>query len=1060
MANPITQIIISARDEASSVFGAIRRNAGVLATAITGYFSGKLFGDAVTAASDFESAMSRVRAAAGASGEELSALRNAAETAGATTQYSSVQAAEALENLAKAGLSANEAVQALPAVLNLASAGGVELGEASEYITKAVAGMGMSFAEAGRVADVLAMGANASNTSVTGLAQALSYSAPLANSLGLSLEQTVAIIGKFADAGIDASRAGTALNSILAQFSDPASKFRKALADAGITTTDFDQALRQLAASGPAGQQAILAVGQEAGPALRALLNQGIGSLDALKAKLDDSAGSARTFAQVMNDNLDGATKGLGSAWDALLIKFGTPLLEPIKEQVNALAGRLQAFVADGTATRFGESIAAAFRAGAQWVQNFIGQVDFTTAGARLQAFAVSTREVFDSIASKASAAGDVFKVAYGVMAGGTNVVITAWNSLTRILYNVQEAVFRVAAGFNRALAAITFGDTSAAFDRLAKEAEVWADRSAEAARIVAEKSGESLARVVENANLANEGMASLSGTIDEAKVASQQAQGGMNGLDASLQNVATSSVQAQTGVAKVAEVMADGAPEAKSLTAETAELGKSYADMGVSSQKLAAKLAEISEKTGITVKSTRDLQAAVADGFIQFDEATGAWQRGTINLTDLAQSAGNVEQAMRGFGNQVGASASAMPPLDKQAAATAEQLRALRLEYERFIAKGDLQAAAGVQQKIQDLKGIGKQAGETTEEVNAAFQRLGVTSSAALEQLANNARRDYETIRGSGKATAEDLRAAFAAYAEKAIAANNGVATEALKAEASMHKLVIETDSAGRAVVKSMGEAAGSLDRVRTSATGAASAAGQIAGGIDTVAPAAARAAKAMESVYLAIQKAGKAVSQNMALYGRWAQQLEEIAALNDKIGKQKQFLGGASGGIERDDSDAEWQKEIKDRFNKWDGELAKSRETGPAAGSTFYRQARNKGLAGDLTADEIARFNDLAAASYEKNRGNGNRPITSLDQWLTYLDGRNNRAIQDALNQIRDERKQEQSGGGGGTKKYEVTIRLPGRSGRTVSMASDEDAQTLTRILRELEDAAGVSQ
>ena len=79
--------------------------------------------------------------------------------------------------------------------------------------TRTEAGMGAAVSGAGRIADVLAMGANASNTSVRGLAEALSYAAPSAPSLGLSLEQTVAYIGKFADAGIDASRAGTALNA-------------------------------------------------------------------------------------------------------------------------------------------------------------------------------------------------------------------------------------------------------------------------------------------------------------------------------------------------------------------------------------------------------------------------------------------------------------------------------------------------------------------------------------------------------------------------------------------------------------------------------------------------------------------------------------------------------------------------------------------------------------------------------------------------------------------------------------------------------------------------------
>jgi TP901 family phage tail tape measure protein len=210
------------------VFTSLQAKVVAVGTAIAAYFGISAFAGVVRGAADLEQAMSRVQAATGASAEEMAALRKAVEDAGANTKFTSTEAAGALENLAKAGLNASEAIETLPAVLNLAQAGDIGLAESSELVTKAVMGMGLAFSEAGRVADVLALGANATNTSVLGLAQALSYAAPVANSLGLSLETTVAIIGKFADAGIDASRAGTALNSILSQFSNPASKFRGA----------------------------------------------------------------------------------------------------------------------------------------------------------------------------------------------------------------------------------------------------------------------------------------------------------------------------------------------------------------------------------------------------------------------------------------------------------------------------------------------------------------------------------------------------------------------------------------------------------------------------------------------------------------------------------------------------------------------------------------------------------------------------------------------------------------------------------------------------------------
>lgn len=609
--NPITRIIITAKDKASSVFSALSAHAGKIATAIAGYFSIRLFGDVVGSARDFETAMSAVQAAAGASGEELAALRAAAEDAGTTTKYTSVEAAGALENLAKAGLSATDAVKALPAVLDLAAAGGVSLGEASDYISKAVFGMGLSFEDAGRVADVLSMGANASNTSVQGLAQALSYAAPLANSLGLSLEQTVAIIGKFADAGIDASRAGTALNSILAQFSNPASKFRRELAAAGITTTNFDEALRQLAEAGAGGQRAINAVGMEAGPALRALLNQGIGSLDNLKRQLDESAGSARDFAAVMSDNLDGATKGLGSAWDALKIKLGTPVLATLKEQVDAVAERLRQFVSDGTAERFGQAIKSAFEAGGKWVADFFSKIDFSKLAADMQAFGTRAGEVFDWIGAKATAAGSIAQTAYGVMSAGINTVLTAVYALGRGASWLASAFLSDLALIAEGISKVTFGDMSASFAAAAESLRFNAQAAYAVSEAFASKTREAFDAAAEGAELAQAGFAGLTGAADTAAA----------GTTAALGSIAE---QAKTTAERIAELTA----EQQRLTAEGDIEGATaiWREITKLSTEAAAAAKDSGEKqraeAAATVSSLADLkkayQAAIAAGDTQ----------------------------------------------------------------------------------------------------------------------------------------------------------------------------------------------------------------------------------------------------------------------------------------------------------------------------------------------------------------------------------------------------------------------------------------------------------
>ncbi|MEG1203601.1 MAG: phage tail tape measure protein, partial [Comamonas sp.] len=185
------QIIIGAKDEASKVIDGLSARIKTVGVAIAAYFGVNAFVGVVKGAADLEAAMSAVQAATGATKEEMVQLEAAASKAIEGTKFTSVDAAGALENLGKAGLDAGQSMQALPAVVKLAAAGNVDLARSADFVTKSVMGMGLSFDDALRVADVLAKGANATNTSVEGLGQALSYTAPIARTLGVSLEGTV-----------------------------------------------------------------------------------------------------------------------------------------------------------------------------------------------------------------------------------------------------------------------------------------------------------------------------------------------------------------------------------------------------------------------------------------------------------------------------------------------------------------------------------------------------------------------------------------------------------------------------------------------------------------------------------------------------------------------------------------------------------------------------------------------------------------------------------------------------------------------------------------------------
>ncbi|MDH0371822.1 phage tail tape measure protein [Comamonas aquatica] len=517
------QIVINAKDNASAVLGRLEGKIKAVGIAVAGYFGIKAFAGGIQGAAEFEAAMSRVKAATDGTAEEMTALTKAAQGAGTSTKYTSVEAAGALENLAKAGLSAGDSIKALPAVLALAQAGDVELATASEYVTKAVMGMGLAFDDAGRVADVLAKGANATNTSVEGLAQALSYAAPVANSLGVSLESTVAMVGKLADAGIDASRAGTALNSIMSQFANPASKFRQELGAAGIVTTDFDKAIRQLAASGPAGEKAINAVGMEAGPGLRAMINQGMGALDGLTESLRNAQGSAADAAKTMSDNLKGALTGLGSVWDSVVVALNTPVLPVLRKGVEELTASLRRLVDDGTVARMGSVLASAFDNGIKGVQAFLGALNVDQIILRLQVMASEVGEAFQRVTTFATNAGNAVRMAWGVMTAGTSAVMA-------VIYKVGEAFAGVASNIQSGVAVImdglsriTFGSVSASFKAAAEEIRLSAEATWASSQALAAKADESFNAMAEGAELARDGWDGLTQAADPAVGAAQK---------------------------------------------------------------------------------------------------------------------------------------------------------------------------------------------------------------------------------------------------------------------------------------------------------------------------------------------------------------------------------------------------------------------------------------------------------------------------------------------------------------------------------------------------------
>lgn len=186
---------------------------------------------AVGVGSDFESGMSQVAATMGITTEEIAAgseefdkLQKAAKEAGATTQFSATQAAEALNYMALAGYDADKSIETLPTVLNLAAAGGMDLATASDMVTDSMSALGDAAGTTESFVDKMAKTSQKSNTNVQQLGEAILTVGGTAKNLAGGVVEMNTVLGIFADNGVKGAEGGTALRNVILSLTAPTDK--------------------------------------------------------------------------------------------------------------------------------------------------------------------------------------------------------------------------------------------------------------------------------------------------------------------------------------------------------------------------------------------------------------------------------------------------------------------------------------------------------------------------------------------------------------------------------------------------------------------------------------------------------------------------------------------------------------------------------------------------------------------------------------------------------------------------------------------------------------------
>lgn len=404
----------------------------------------------IDAGMNFDTAMSQVAATMGTTVDKIGNVEAKAEEMGRTTKYTATEAAEGMNILAQAGLSADEQISGIGTVLNLASAGTMSLEESASYTAGAVKGFGDSMGNASYYADLMAKGATLANTNVRGLGEAFSGSAATAKNYGQSADSVTLSLLRLAEQNVTGSEASTALNRAMADLYTPTDNASKALDQLGLSAyksngeaKDFNDLVDELNGSlqGMTAEQKNNALATIFTTQGLQAFNKMTASSDATVQKfwkgIQDSSGSAAQQAATQLDNLKGDITLLSSATEGLELgfynTFSGAIRGAIKGITSEVSGLAEAMESGG--------ISGAFSKLAQDAINFSGQLPgLTKIGGDLINGLISS--VTQNSGSITTAVGQLLNNLASTISVGLNVFTSVGvNLLTTIASGMTQGI-------------------------------------------------------------------------------------------------------------------------------------------------------------------------------------------------------------------------------------------------------------------------------------------------------------------------------------------------------------------------------------------------------------------------------------------------------------------------------------------------------------------------------------------------------------------------------------------------------------------------------------------
>lgn len=316
-------------------------------------------GLAAKAFGDFETSLNTFQAVAGATGEQMAKVGDLAKQLGNDTKLpatSAKDAAEAMTELAKAGLDVQQSMDAARAVLQLSAAAQIDNAQAAVIVGDALNAFRLPGAKAAMVADLLAGAANSASGEITDMAQSMQMSASVFAAAGVPIEDLTTAISLMAKNGIKGSDAGTSLKTALVHLQNPSAKAAGVMEKLGFNIFDAQgnmKAMRQIiaelatATKGLTEEQRAQALatmfGTDGLRAANILLAEGVQGFDAMRESVTKQ-GSAQAVAEAKTKGFNGTMQALISQLETLAITIGPIVTQFLEKLINLVSPAVEWF--------------------------------------------------------------------------------------------------------------------------------------------------------------------------------------------------------------------------------------------------------------------------------------------------------------------------------------------------------------------------------------------------------------------------------------------------------------------------------------------------------------------------------------------------------------------------------------------------------------------------------------------------------------------------------------------------------------------------------------------